>query len=305
MRIVSLLPTATEMLCALGLSRQIVGRSEHCRYPPEIRSRPIVVKSAAKKIAAQDSLAIHRAVLKLKRENTHPFDLDLRALRRLKPDLVVTQTLCTVCAASHSEVEEAVRSLSPRPKTVSVHARRLSEIFDDFRRLGAVTGRAARAARVVETLEGEMDETRRKVAGAGRPRVWCCEWLEPLMAAGHWIPELVEAAGGEDGLGVKGNNSRWITWEEVRRYDPEVILVMPCSYTIAQSLRERGRLARRPGWENLSAVRGGRVHALNTSFLHHAGPRLGKGARFLSRLIHPELFSDRMRPCGSHAALCS
>lgn len=289
MKIASLLPTATEMLYALGLGRAVVGRSEHCAYPPRVKAKPIVVHSRVKKAAKQDSLAIHKAVQKMRDEGAHQFKVDGRALNRLKPDLVVTQNLCSVCAASHPEVEEALARVSPRPRIVTLQAQGFRQVLDEMLRLGDITGRRAAARRLVGGLERRLGRVRRLLADVSqRPRVWCCEWLEPPMAAGHWVPEMVELAGGADGLGRAGKNSVWLSWERVRRYDPEVILVMPCSYSIPQTLREKKRLTGRPGWEGLAAVRSGRVHAVDGAFFHHAGPRLMDGIELLAHLLHPE-----------------
>ncbi len=293
MRICSFLPTATEMLCALGLGSSIVGRSQHCVYPPAVRSKPIVVSSRVKKIARQDSRAIHDAVVRLRKENTHQFEINLKILKRLKPDLVITQNLCSVCAASHSEVSEALRRISPRPREVILQAQRFDQVFSELKKLGRITGRKTTAERLVDGLQRRVDRVQKRWAQASaHPRVWCCEWMEPLMAAGHWIPEMVERAGGTDGLGQAGRNSRWITWQQVRSCDPEVILVMPCSYSIAQTLKEKRRLTRRPGWKSLSAVRKGRVFAVSGEFFHHAGPRLVNGVELLACLLHPESMID-------------
>ena len=286
MRIVSFLPTGTEMLYALGLGRSVVGRSQHCRYPPAARKKPVVVSSRVKKIAAQDSLKIHKAVLKLREQNVHQFEINLPLLKRLKPDLVITQNLCSVCAASHDEVDEALQHLSPKPKVITLRSQKLSEVIGEIERLGAVTGRKAAALRLGGNLRRRLEAVRKRVSKLPRPRVWCCEWLEPPMAAGHWVPEQVEWAGGKDGLGPPGKNSRWLKWEEVRAYDPEVILAMPCSYTIRQTLKEQRRLTGRPGWKDLNAVKNGRVYAVAGEFFHHAGPRLVNGVELLARLLH-------------------
>lgn len=290
MRICSFLPSATEMLYAIGAGRSVVGRSQHCTYPPSVRRKPVLVKSVVKKIAKPDSLSIHQAVIRLKRTNGHQFDVNAQLLKRLRPDLVVSQTLCNVCAASHTEVEEALAQLQPRPRIVHLKARTLSQVLEDLRALGEATCRQAAAAQVIRTLQHQLSKIGQRMRAARTtPRVWCCEWLEPLMAAGHWVPELVERAGGQDGLGEKGGNSKWITWDQVRAYDPEVLLVMPCSYSIPQSLRERSRLTGRPGWERLSAVRTGRTFAIDSRFSHHTGPRLLEGLKLFAHLIHPEL----------------
>lgn len=293
MRICSLLPTATEMLYALGLGRSVVGRSQHCVYPPAVRSKPVVVSSRVKKIARQDSRAIHDAVAKLRKENAHQFEIDLKTLKRLKPDLVITQNLCSVCAASHSEVSEALHQISPRPREVVLQAQRFDQLFNELKKLGRITGRQTAADRLIGQLRKRLDRVENRVKKtASRPRVWCCEWMEPLMAAGHWVPEMVERAGGTDGLGTPGRNSRWITWDQVRAYDPEVILVIPCSYSIAQTLREKGQLTHRPGWKSLAAVKQGRVFAVSGEFFHHAGPRLVHGVELMTPLFHPDSVVD-------------
>lgn len=285
------------MLCALGLGRSLVGRSQHCQYPPEVRRKPVVVSSWVKRISAQDSLKIHKAVLKLREQNAHQFEINLPLLKWLKPDLVITQNLCSVCAASHDEVDEALRHLSPKPRVITLCSQKLSEVIEEIERLGAATGRKAAAARLAGGLRRRLDRVRKQVSKLPRPRVWCCEWMEPLMASGHWVPEQVKAAGGTDGLGVAGKNSRWLKWEQVRAYDPEVIAVMPCSYTIREILKEKHRLTSRPGWNSLSAVKSGRVYAVAGEFFHHAGPRLVNGVELLASVLHSRKLSGTLRAC--------
>jgi len=292
MRITSFLPTATEMVYALGLGRSLVGRSQHCSYPPQARSKPIVVSSRVKRIAAQDSVAIHKEVQRLRQENAHQFEIDRKALKRLKPDLVITQNLCSVCAAPHTEVAQALSALSPRPKVVSLQAQRFDQVFSELKRLGELTGRSAAAMQVIHRLRRRIEQVQARLGApaATPPRVWCCEWLEPLMASGHWVPQMVECAGGVDPLGLAGRDSARIRWEQVRSCDPEVILVIPCSYSISQTLKERRRLTKRPGWRSLSAVKQGRVFAVAGEFFHHAGPRLVNGVELLAHLFHPDRF---------------
>ncbi len=303
MRICSLLPTGTEMVYALGLGRHLVGRSGDCDYPPEALLKPTVVVSRVAQLAPQDSLKIHEAVLKLRREGKHQFQLNIPALKKLKPDLVITQNLCTVCAASHTEVTAALREISPEPQTISLSATRLEGIFSEIMLLGKATKRKKAAGQLVGRLKEKISRIQKRVSRAEeRPRVWCCEWLEPLMAAGHWVPELIELAGGQDPLVSKGADSRWLSWEQIKRMDPEVIIVMPCSYSIPQTLKEKQRLTRRTGWKELSAVRNKRVFAVETGLFHRAGPRLIEGLELFAHLLHPEqapasaAISCRFRP---------
>ena len=298
MRICSFFSSATELLSALGLSRSVVGRSEHCDYPPSVRRAPIIVRSriASSRLSSQ---GIHDAVQSLRRRGEHQYLIDVPRLKRLRPDLVATQELCNVCAASHPEVLEAIQQLERPPRVVSITARRLDELFGCIEALGAATDRTERAAALTAGLRRELDEIRRRLQGiTTRPRVWCAEWLDPVMAAGHWIPEMVQLAGGQDGLGRVGHDSIPMAWDEVVRYNPDVILMMPCSFSMARTTRELPLLSRRPHWRSLSAVKSGRVFAVETSFFHRQGPRLVTGVRIMAALCHPEWFPE---PPASHA----
>ncbi len=288
-RICSFFPTATELLDAIGAGRQIVGRSQHCNYPPSVVSRPIIVRS---RIASSrlSSRGIDQAVRALRRRGEHHYWIDVPLLKRLKPDLVVTQELCSVCAASHPEVIQAIRQLPGEPRTVSVNAGCIDELFRSIATLGRSTGRSHQAAALNARMRREIRVMQRLVRrSSARPRVWCAEWLDPLMAAGHWVPEMVAIAGGSDGLGKPGQNSPKVTWDAIRRYDPEVILVMPCSFSITRTVREFPLLAQRPGWTRLNAVKTGRVFAVQGAFFHHLGPRLISGLQLMASLFHPAL----------------
>ncbi|MBI3331259.1 MAG: cobalamin-binding protein [Candidatus Omnitrophica bacterium] len=290
MRICSCFSSATELLYALGAGRSVVGRSERCDYPIAVRRKPVVVRS---RIASRrlSSRGIDEAVQAMRRRGAHQYAIDVALLKRLRPDVVVTQELCSVCAASHPEVLEAVRQLPSRPTVVSVTARRFEELFDSLELLGDAIGRSKQAKALTRRLRQEAhaisDRSRR---ARTQPRVWCAEWLDPLMAAGHWIPELVAMAGGRDGLGRAGNDSVRVPWDDVRRYDPEVILVMPCSFSIARTAKEFPLLTTRPGWSSLSAVQAGRVFAVEGAWFHRPGPRLVQGLKLMAALFHPEAF---------------
>ncbi|MBI4354689.1 MAG: cobalamin-binding protein [Candidatus Omnitrophica bacterium] len=300
MRICSFFSSATELLSALGLSRSVVGRSEHCDYPPSVRRAPIVVRSriASSRLSSRD---IHEAVQSLRQRGEHQYDIDTALLKRLHPDVVVTQELCNVCAASHPEVLDAIRQLPHQPRVVSVTARRLDELFGCLEQLGQATGRADRAKSLNTRLRRDLEALERRVRHAKqRPRVWCAEWLDPLMAAGHWIPEMVRLAGGQDGLGKPGEDSSRITWDDVLRYDPEVILAMPCSFSMARTAREFPLLENHPRWNAVSAVKAKRVYAINTAFFHRQGPRLITGLRIMASLFHPALFP---KPPHAHATV--
>ncbi len=290
MRICSFFSSATELLYALGLGRAVVGRSQRCDYPPSVRAKPIIVRS---RIASDrlSSRGIDEAVQALRARGEHQYRIDVPLLKRLRPDVVVTQELCNVCAAGHPEVTEAIAQLPRPPRVVSVTARRMEELFASIDALGAATGRSRQAASLVTALRRRTAQIAGRLRGAhDAPKVWCAEWLDPLMAAGHWVPELVAMAGGRDGLGAPGEDSRRLSWEEVQAYDPQVILAMPCSFSIARTAREFPLLARRPGWARCSAVKAGRVFAVNGGLFHRPGPRLIGGLAVMAALFHPDRF---------------
>lgn len=298
MRICSFFSSATELLYAIGAGRSVVGRSERCDYPVTVQHKPVVVRS---KVASErlSSRGIDDAVKAMRRRGAHQYDINVSLLKQLQPDLVVTQELCNVCAASHPEVLEAVQQLPRRPTVVSVTARRVDELFDSITVLGEATGRSKAARALNERLRREVRAIQAKIRRTHvKPRVWCAEWLDPLMAAGHWIPELVAMAGGTDGLGRVGEDSVRIPWDEIRRYDPEVTLVMPCSFSIERTVKECHLLARHPGWSSLSAVKAGHVFAVEGSLFHRPGPRLVQGLKLMAALFHPTLFP---RSLAAHA----
>ena len=242
-------------------------------------------------MARLSSRQIDDAVQAMRRRGEHQYAIDVALLKRLRPDLVITQELCNVCAASHPEVTNAVRQLLKEPRAIALSARRLEELFQSIESLGDATGRARQANALSRELRRKVEAIQRRAGQAKTtPRVWCAEWLEPLMAAGHWIPEMVALAGGRDGLVRSGEESRRVAWEEVLTYDPEVILVMPCSFSMARTLKEFPLLSSRPGWQDVSAVKTGRIFAVHTSLFHRPGPRLVEGLRLMAALFHPEQF---------------
>ena len=290
LRICSLFSSATELVYALGAGRSIVGRSEHCDYPTDALKNPIVVRS---RIASDrlTSRGIHEAVEGMCTRKEHHYDLDLSLLKELKPNLLITQELCNVCAASHPEVEEVARKLDPIPRIIAVNARRFEELFGAIEILGQQIERVGEAKALTDRMRQEVDQVLERLEGVKvKPRVWCAEWLDPLISAGHWLPELVEMAGGSDGMGKPGEDSVRVTWDDVRQYDPEVIIVMPCSFSMDRTVKEMLLLTKRPGWNEVSAVQKGRVFTVESAYFHRPGPRLVKGLELMASLFHPELF---------------
>jgi len=302
-RIVSFLPSATEMACALGLADSIVGITHECDYPPEIRSKPVVVRNVLP-IERMSQSEIDRAVSERMREGQSLYQIDEELLRTLAPDLILTQNLCQVCAPSGNEVSQVIKALPHAPQILWLTPQSLGEIFENVRELGAATGRSAEAAALVKDCEARLERLAQRVgAVADRPRVFCMEWLDPVYASGHWVPELVKLAGGVDELGRERGESVRVSWEEIAAWAPEVVVIMPCGFNLEQTMKQiwsvfgfkKSEAARH--FFELPAVRNGRVYAVDAnSYFARPGPRVVEGAELLARLIHPSLFAGEPVP---------
>ena len=288
MRICSLLPGATEIVFALGLGDQVVGVTHECDYPAEAKQKPVVVHSAidSHRLSGHE---IDRKVSELLEAGKGLYLIDEKALRASAPELIVTQGLCDVCALDYNEVVKAAAALAHAPVIVSLNPHSLADVMDDVVRIGAATNSATAATAIVSGLRQRVEQI-----GLGepdyRPRVVCLEWFEPLYVAGHWIPEMVALAGGHDVLGRSGEPSFRIDWSSVLDAHPEIILLMPCGFDVRRTTKEASALRRLPRWEELPAVKRGRVYALNGSaYFSRPGPRLVNGLEILARIIHPEV----------------
>ncbi|MDQ7828279.1 MAG: cobalamin-binding protein [Armatimonadota bacterium] len=287
LRIVSLLPSATEIVCALGLADALVGISHDCDYPPEVLDRPVLSQAVVG--PELPSGAIEEAIRGQVHRGLSVYHLDADALAALRPTLILTQELCRVCAPSYTLVREAARILEGEVRLVSLEPRTLAEIIETIRLVGELTDRRGQAEALVGQLRARLDAVRAQVAGRPRPRVACLEWLDPLYAAGHWVPEMVEAAGGEDVLGRPGEHARVVAWDAVRAAAPEALVLMPCGFDVSRTRREAALVARRAGWGEVPAVPAGRVYAVNGSaFFNRPGPRIVRGVEILAGLLHPE-----------------
>jgi iron complex transport system substrate-binding protein len=285
MRIVSLVPNGTEILFALGAGEQVVGVSHECDYPEEARRRPILTGSAL--ATGMSAAEVDAAVTAQVASGASLYTLDEARIADLAPDLIVTQNLCPVCAVSTAQVDEALRPLPRCPDLLSLDPRSLADVLADIRRVGAATGRADEAAALVADLERRLAGVRQRVAGRPRPRVAALEWLDPPFAGGHWVPEMIALAGGEDVLNRPGDGSRRMTWEEVAAADPEVIVAMPCGYDAAGAQAQVDLAADRPEWRRLRAVREGRVAAVDANgCFSRPGPRLVDGIERLAAILH-------------------
>lgn len=288
MNIVSFLPAATEMVYALGLGDELRAVSHECDYPPDARRKPVVVHLAVdltglspREIDARVSQQLHdRGTL---------YEVDEQVLRDAHPDLLVTQDLCQVCAPSGTEVTRALAGLRPPPEVLWMTPRSVEGILGNIRDLGTSAHRSAEALDLASRLRTGFESLRAQTLGLPRPRVFCMEWVDPVFCAGHWVPEMVEAAGGTDGLARPGVESVRVPWAEVLRWAPEVLVVAPCGYHLGRAKEEAARLPGLPGWETLPAVRQGRVFAVDAdSYISRPGPRVAEGARLLAHLFHPD-----------------
>jgi iron complex transport system substrate-binding protein len=295
-RIVSLLPSATEIVCALGLSEALEGVTHECDFPPFVRSRPIVTRSLLDHDDAT-SEEIDQAVSQQLGDGLSLYALDRVLLEQLAPDLVLTQALCDVCAVAYGEVERAIRDISVAsdglaPQVLSLEPTGLEDILTTIRCVGAVAGVAQRAEALINELRARIERVRARTAQAERrPRVACLEWLNPTFGPGHWLPELIELAGGRPGLGVAHSDSRRVAWEDVIAFAPEIIVVTPCGFDLRRTVEEAERvLPSRNGWAALPAVRKGRVYAVDgNAYFSRPGPRIVDSLELMAELIHPEL----------------
>jgi iron complex transport system substrate-binding protein len=291
-RIVSFLPSATEMVCVLGLEEKLVGLTHECDFPASIKGKPVVVRSAIP-VEQLSEPEIDTAVSERLSAGLSVYQVDEVLLESLAPDLILTQDLCQVCAPSGNEVTQALNALPNRPEILWLTPRTLAEIADNLREVARATGTAEAAeAWITKSFEKLAQIKMRASQSAVRPRVFCMEWMDPLYCSGHWVPEMVRTAGGIDELSREGTDSIRVSWEDVRRWAPEVVILMPCGNHLEQVLPLAPKLQSLPGWDELPAVRRGNVYAVDaSSYFARPGPRVIQGTELLAHLIHPELFN--------------
>jgi iron complex transport system substrate-binding protein len=279
-RIVSLLSSATEIVNALGALDLLVGRSHECDYPASVRSLPACTRPLIDVDA--DSNSIDAQVKNSARSALSIYEVFDDVLEKLQPTHILTQVQCDVCAVSLRDVERSIASrLASAPQLVALNPASLADIWEDFRRVGEAVG--VDAAPVIETLQGRLQ----RLENAPRPTVACIEWIEPLMAAGNWTPELIDLAGGTDVFGKPGLHSPWIMWEDLLARDPDVIIVAPCGFDLARTRAEMHWLADRPDFGRLKAVRTNRVFlADGNQYFNRPGPRVAETFEFIRQMIH-------------------
>jgi iron complex transport system substrate-binding protein len=289
MRIASLLPAATEIVYALGLGESLVGVTHECDYPEAAKRLPRLTSSLLP--PGLTSAEIDAAVSSSLRDEHTVYALDAALLRGLEPDFVLTQSLCEVCAVPRADVDDAVCTMPEAATIISLDPSSLEDMLNDMLRLAACFGMQERGPPAVAGLRARLEAVRAKTAAAARPRVFCAEWLDPIFCGGHWIPEMVSIAGGEDRLGMPHVDSTRVGWDAVVEWAPEVLVMMPCGFDAAGALREAPSLTMRPGWDALPAVKAGRVFVVDANaYFARPGPRLVDGVEILARILHPDLF---------------
>ena len=296
-RVVSLIASSTEIVCALGFQHRLVGRSHECDFPSSVE--PLPVCTAPKLNPQASSQAIDQQVKRILQDGLSVYRVDADLLKQLQPDLIITQTQCEVCAVSLRDVEQALCAWldsgpqqGPPPRVVSLEPNALTDVWADVQRVAEALGAPASGTELAERLQQRMAAIAKKARTLGaRPTVACIEWIEPLMAAGNWMPELVRMAGGVNLFGEAGKHSPWMSWEQLREADPEVIVVLPCGFDIHRSRQEMPALTEKPGWGQLQAVRNRRVYLTDgNQYFNRPAPRLAESLEILAEVLHPASF---------------
>jgi iron complex transport system substrate-binding protein len=291
-RIVSLIASATEIVCALGFEDQLVGRSHECDFPPSVKRLPVCTEP--KFDVEGTSYQIDQRVKAILQESLSVYRVDGERLRELGPDVIVTQAHCEVCAVSLREVERTVCAwLRSCPKLVSLTPNALADVWQSIEQVADALDVRQRGDDLIAALRKRMEDvTERCRRLSERPRVACIEWLDPLMAAGNWMPELVERAGGVNLFGEAGKHAPWMTWEQLVAADPDVIVLLPCGFDIARTRRELPVLLDRPEWPRLKAARAGRVFVADgNQYFNRPGPRVVESLEVLAEVLHPGAFA--------------
>jgi iron complex transport system substrate-binding protein len=288
MRICSLLPSATEVIALLGLSDELVGISHECDYPPSVRNVPIMVEPMIPPhgLASAD---IDQQVRQLVASGQRLYQLNDNLLRQARPDLVLSQDLCHVCAVTPDQLHDALSSLPHQPTVLTLNPGTVEDVIDDVVRIGDAAGRSAEGHRLAAQLRHRLEAVHTRVQGIShRPRVACIEWLSPLYAAGHWVPEMVQYAGGQDVLAQPGTPSRVVTWDEVFAAAPDVLVVMPCGFSVERTRTELFQLMQQPGQWCLSSDLAQHTFLVDaSSYFSRPGPRLIDGIELLAAILHP------------------
>lgn len=290
-RIVSFLPSATEILYELGAGDEVLAVTHECTYPAESKSKPKVIRSVFDP-AKMSCKEIDKKVEELMESGKDIYVLDEKVLRQANPDLIVAQGICEVCSPHTKEVDRAVSMLGSRPEVLVLDPKNLDDILRNIVEVGQSVGRQAAAMDFVARLQARIRRVKDTKKGA-LPRVACIEWLDPLFTAGHWVPQMVELAGGINGISSTGERSRRMEIQEIESFDPDIIILMPCGFDIKRAIEEYGKLLENKRWTALRAVREGQVYAVNANeYFSKPGPRTVTGLEILAKIINPDTFRD-------------
>lgn len=301
MKICSLLPSATEILFALGLGDQVVGVSHECDFPFDAKSKPVLIKSRISH--TETAAAIDRQVREFLERGESLYSVEMELLREIEPDIIVTQDLCHVCAATPDDLAAALSYLPNKPKIVTLNPHSLADVCADITAIGEATASIGQADELIAEFQKSITDVEQSVAGLDRPRVLCLEWLDPPYVAGHWVPEMIERAGGIDVSGQPGKPSFRVDWEKVIESQPEVIVIMPCGYNLAAADVEFRSVALPSGWGEIPAVKQGRVFIVDASgYFSRPGPRLAVGLGTLAFAIHAKK-TDGVAECAPEGML--
>ena len=296
-RIVSLLPSATEILFAIGAGDLVAGVTHECDHPAAARHLPHVTANAVLMDGAAPG-EIDRHIHAARHEGSSIYRLDEALLASLEPDLIITQELCDVCAVAYGEVRRAVRRLSGDVPVLSLEPRSLADVCASVEEVGRATGREHDAVRVADGMRARIAAIASRAAVDTAPQVVCIEWTDPIMVGGHWVPEMVRVAGGVDALGVEGKPSRYVAWDDVVAADPDVVVIMPCGFDLEQTMTLAPEVSSRPGFKDLRCSRGGRVIAVDGSaYFSRPGPRLIQGLEILAAAMRGQ--HGNSMPAGS------
>ena len=298
-RIVSLIASSTEIVCALGCEQLLVGRSHECDYPATVKRLPQV--TAPKFEPDGTSYQIHERLKAIVQEGLTVYRVDAALLDELRPDVIITQDQCEVCAVSLKDVEAAVcQIISSRPRIVSLETNSMSDLWRDIMLVAESLEVSARGVALVAGLQARVEAVKLITSEAvSRPTVATIEWIDPLMTAGNWVPEIVDWAGGTNLFGEAGKHSPWMSWEQIIASNPEYILVLPCGFDLKRIETEMDILAAKPGWKNLKAVASGNVYLCDSNqFMSRPGPRLVDSLEIIAEIIQPELFVPRFKGSG-------
>ncbi len=298
-RILSLIPSSTEIVCALGFENQLIGRSHECDFPSSVQK---LSSCTAPKFKVEGTSAeIDQRVKSILKNALSVYQIDEKKLQQMQPDIIITQAQCEVCAVSLKDVENAVCEwVESRPQIVSLEPNQLSDIWKDFINIAEALGVKEQGHELVSQLKQRMNKIAQKTINfPQKPTVVCIEWIEPLMSAGNWMPELIEMGGGINLFGVAGEQSPWMTWEQLLEANPDVILVMPCGFNLARSKAEMSSLSQKPEWSQLNSVQNQQVYLTDgNQYFNRPGPRLVESLEIIAEILHPAHFNFHHQQSG-------